>query len=457
MIRITSMNIFSRIPKPIIPILFINFVSTLSFSIVLPFLYILVGKYGGNSFSYGILTATYSLFQLIGSPLLGSWSDKFGRKPILLLSQFGTFISWIIFLFAFFLDQISVITINNGILGVLTITFPLLAIFLARAIDGITGANVSVANAYLADISSSDSRTKNFGLMSVSANLGFIIGPALAGLLGETNLGLLLPIIVACLISLLGLILILVLLKPQKIQKETINQQLKAKSDSSFKKMMSIPHFKLILWMNFLIFLGFNFFYVSFPVFIIADLGWSEFELGFLLSFLSICMVLVQGPGLSKISNKISTNTLMISGSIILSLGFVILIFKELIILYLSMALIAIGNGFLYPSLVATLSDHAGDDLQGAAQGYITSVGSLASILGLLIGGVLYEIIQADLFIVSGITFLILMFLCIQLRILEKYHDLDKKCIHGFINKTQPVIESCDPFVLSKKFKKVDN
>jgi MFS family permease len=455
------MNYLPNIPKAIIPILFINFISTLSFSIVLPFLFILVGDYGGNAFIYGILGATYSVFQLVGSPLLGSWSDKLGRRPILLLSQFGTLVSWIVFLIAFFLDTSALIEVDNSILGIFTLTLPLLALFFARALDGITGGNISVANAYLADISTNENRTKNFGLMSVSASLGFVIGPALAGLLGGTQLGLVLPVAVAVLISIIGLILIIVLMKPS--EKKVVNQsqdENKELKKTSFRQILEIPHLKLILLMNFIIFLGFNFFYISFPVFIISDpdLQWSldigtrNLELGFLLTFLSICMVIVQGPLLSRVSNKTSTNNLMIIGSVLLSLGFVTIILREPLFLYSAMILIALGNGLLYPSLIATLSNHAGDEFQGATQGYAASSGSLASIIGLVIGGVLYEILKSVLFIFSALTILILVVMTFRLRLIEKVHEKDIKCVVDLVKTSQSVIETCDPFSVPKKY-----
>jgi MFS family permease len=455
------MNFLPNIPKAIIPILFINFISTLSFSIVLPFLFILVGDYGGNAFIYGILGATYSVFQLIGSPLLGSWSDKFGRRPILFLSQFGTLVSWIVFLFAFFLDTSSLIDINNSFLGIFALTLPLLALFFARALDGITGGNISVANAYLADISTNENRTKNFGLMSVSASLGFVIGPALAGLMGGTSFGLILPVAIAVLISVIGLILIVVLMKPT--EKKVVNENPddnKERKKTSFKQILEIPHLKLILLMNFIVFLGFNFFYISFPVFIITDpdLQWSldigirNLELGFLLTFLSVCMVIVQGPILSRISNKTSTNNLMIIGSVLLSLGFVTIVLREPVFLYSAMVLIALGNGLLYPSLVATLSNHAGDEFQGATQGYAASSGSLASIIGLIIGGVLYEILKEVLFIFSAFTILILVVMSFRLRFVEKTHKIDSKCVDGLVKKSQAVSDSCDLFSVPKKY-----
>lgn len=170
----------------IFPLLFSNFIVTLGFSIVLPFLVFLVIDFGGNSIIYGILAAIYPAFQLIGAPLLGKWSDRIGRKKVLLVSNTGTFIGWIIFLAALLVPVWPIHNIDSQVAGSFVITLPLIILFLARGIDGITGGNISVANAYLADVSTDKDRSKNFGKMAISSNLGFIIGPVLAGILGTT-------------------------------------------------------------------------------------------------------------------------------------------------------------------------------------------------------------------------------------------------------------------------------
>jgi DHA1 family tetracycline resistance protein-like MFS transporter len=99
-------------PPPLFPILLVNFVGTLGFSIVLPFLVFLVMKFGGDAIVYGLLAATYPAFQLIGSPILGRWSDIFGRKRVLLLSNVGTSVGWILFLFALFLPAENTFSID---------------------------------------------------------------------------------------------------------------------------------------------------------------------------------------------------------------------------------------------------------------------------------------------------------------------------------------------------------
>ena len=194
----------------------ITFLGTLGFSIVLPFLVFLITDLGGNAIVYGILSATYPTFQLIGAPLLGRWSDIYGRKKILLLSHGGTLAGWMIFFIALFLPVNNLFNIDAAIIGTFVITLPLAALFLARAIDGLTGGNVSVASAYVADISSDENRSKNFGKMAISSNLGFIVGPALAGILGATVYGEALPVLAALILSLVVLVVIVLTLKETK-------------------------------------------------------------------------------------------------------------------------------------------------------------------------------------------------------------------------------------------------
>jgi MFS transporter, DHA1 family, tetracycline resistance protein len=201
---------------PLYPLLLINFIGTLGFSIVLPFLVFLVIDFGGNAIVYGILAAVYPAFQLVGAPILGRWSDIYGRKKVLLVSHGGTLIGWIFFLFALFLPIENLFSIDSPLFGAIVITIPLIVLFFARSIDGITGGNVSVANAYLADVSTDVNRSKNFGKMAVSSNLGFIVGPAIAGILGSTIYKEVLPVLAALVLSLITLFVIGFTLKESK-------------------------------------------------------------------------------------------------------------------------------------------------------------------------------------------------------------------------------------------------
>ena len=393
---------------PVFPILLINFVGSLGFSIVLPFLVFLVTKFGGNSMVYGIMGAVYPAFQLVGAPLLGKWSDIYGRKKILLLSQAGTLAGWVIFFVSFYV--------------------PIAVIF-----------NISVANAYLADITDEKDRNRNFGKMSVSANIGFIAGPALAGILGATVYAEKLPVLGAIIISLAAVVLILFFLpdsdpKPfnetdaapsiQKVlgheNKECFKE--KTKKKIKLKDVLKIKFIPFFLILYFLIFLGFNFYYTAFPVHVVQKLGWNLGQMGAFFAVLSLLMAIVQGPLLSYVSKRISESRLIIFGSFILGINFVLLYSNNTTIIFTSAALFALGNGLMWPSFLSLLSKAAGKVYQGSVQGFANSMGSLASIAGLIAGGVIYaRFAEVTFLIAAGVLFLVFI---LTFRLLP----IEKKC-----------------------------
>jgi MFS transporter, DHA1 family, tetracycline resistance protein len=407
----------------IFSLLLITFIGTLGYSIVLPFLVFLVVDLGGNAIVYGILSAMYPAFQLIGAPILGRWSDIYGRKKILLLSHGGTLAGWMIFLIALFLPVNNLFNVNSTIIGTFAITLPLAALFLARAIDGLTGGNVSVASAYVADISSDENRSKNFGKMAISSNLGFIVGPALAGILVATVYGEVLPVLAALIISLVVLVVIVFFLKETKcsILMETPDKNYVGRVFSfeskecyktanpnrlKFRDVFKLKHISFLLVLYFLIFLGFNIFYTSFPIHAVDGLGWTVTQMGIFYAVLSGIMVLVQGPILRKALRKFSEEQLVIIGSVILGTNFILFVSPDIILIYGAAVLFAVGNGLMWPSVMSILSNRAGIVYQGTVQGVANSFGSLASIIGLLVGGLLYNVLGATTFLVSaGVIF----------------------------------------------------
>ena len=417
----------------LIPILSVNFIGTLGFGIVLPFLVFLVTRFGGNAVIYGMLGATYSVFQLIGAPFLGKLSDQHGRKKILFLSQFGTLLSWLIFFSAMFLPLTALFEIDSVFFGSFTLTVPLLVLFFSRALDGITGGNVSVANAYMADITEESDRSKNYGKLAISSNLGFIIGPALAGLLGITAWGEKLPVLAAILISLIALLLIIFLLpehKPKRIEQDnesvTVRKVLGQEQNECFtieckekitvRDVLHLKDITFLLLIYFLVFLGFNFFYIAFPVHAVQALNWDLTATGTFFSFLSIVMVLVQGPVLSYASKKWADHLLVFFGSLILAASFLCFISLNTYMIYSGAAFLALGNGIMWPSLLSLISKRSGEKFQGTIQGYASSLGSMASIIGLLAGGVLYHQMGANIFILSAVIIFIIFIMCFNLK-----------------------------------------
>ncbi len=385
---------------------------------------------------YGILGASYPAFQLIGAPLLGKWSDIYGRKKILLLSQAGTFIGWAVFFTAFFIPVTELLHIDTPYTGSFILTLPLVILFIARAIDGITGGNISVANAYLADISTEKERNKNYGKMAISSNLGFIAGPLLAGILGSTVYKEIPPVLGAIIISLIAIFIIIFYLpdsgvktfvKPEKADVKKVlgfeNKEcykIKGEDKITLKKVLKIRFIPYILFLYFLIFLGFNFFYTAFPVHVVQTLGWSIAETSVFYAILSLIMVVVQGPVLSYLSKKFADSTLIILGNLILGTNFVLLLSSDMIIIYTAAALFAVGNGLMWPSVLSLLSKAAGKTFQGSVQGFAGSLASLASIIGLIAGGFLYSKIGAGTFLIAAFTIYAVFLLSFRLIRIEK-------------------------------------
>ena len=404
----------------IYPILTVNFVGTLGFSIVLPFLVYLVTRLGGNALIYGAMGATYSVFQLIGAPILGRWSDRVGRKRILLLSQLGTLASWGIFLVALSLPVRTMVEVDSRILGAFTLTVPLIVLFLARALDGLTGGNVSVANAYLADITPEAERGATFGKMAVAANFGFIVGPALAGLLGATAMGETLPVLAAFAISLIAAVLIVAALPespttpitsdPERAnvsqvlgpdQKECF--RIKCPQQPSGLGILRLPGVSLILAIQFFVFLAFNLFYIAFPVHAATTIAWSLTQVGVFFSALGFMMALVQGPVLSWAGRRWSDRALVLVGSALLAVSFGFFTVNDTLTIYMGAAFLALGNGLMWPSLLAILSKAADSSVQGAVQGFAGSSAAVASILGLVVGGFLYGFLEAQVFVLAAV------------------------------------------------------
>nr|WP_272210242.1 MFS transporter [Marinicella sp. W31]MDC2876107.1 MFS transporter [Marinicella sp. W31] len=371
----------------IAPLLAVTFVGTLGFSIVTPFLVVLVTQWGGNAVVYGILAATYSFFQLFGAPALGKMSDRMGRRRLLLLSQLGTLLSWIVFLVAFALPDGVLFQVSNPWFGDFVLTLPLLALFFARAADGLTGGNVSVSNAYLSDITAEEDRTRNFGRMAVASNLGFVVGPAVAGLLGATVLGAALPVIAAVVISAIALGFIqfgLVEAVPKPItkfieepsacdlygQEKQSAYKVEGVESDGIGAILALPRMPVLMVVNFLVMLGFSFFYVAFPVHAIEVLDWGVTQIGLFFALLSVAMILVQGPVLARLGETSGDRALMSFGGACLALGFAAFFFPRAEFVYAGAALIALGNGLMWPTFMAVLSKAACERLQGAVQGY---------------------------------------------------------------------------------------
>ncbi len=412
--------------KKIFPLLLVNFIGALGYSVILPFLVFLIQEFGGSAVIYGVLGAMYPLFQFIGAPLLGSWSDRVGRKKVLLLSQAGTFISWCIFIVAFFVPVVSLKSIDTESYGIIALTLPILILIVARAFDGLTGGNISVANAYLSDITDGKDRDAGFGKISAAMNLGFIIGPVISGLLSSLPNGKFLTVCLAAAISLVGIFIIQFMLPDTNVRagkkayrpsllRRIFNRELKDCEDSGAEReyqgsVFAIPYVPLFMILYFGIFLAFNFFYAAFPLYAAEILEWSPSRLGFFFTVLSAVMICVQWWLLPKLSDRFKDIALFITGNVLLVVCFSLLTLKNDVYIYTSAVFFGLGNGMMWPSFMAMLSRIGNKTQQGAIQGFAGSAGSLASIVGMLSGGFIYGVLEGRIFYLTAAGLLLISF-----------------------------------------------
>jgi MFS family permease len=417
-------------PKGLGPLLAVNFAGSLGYAIVMPFLVYLVLQWGGNAVVYSLISAAYSAFQIIGSPLLGRWSDIWGRKRILLLSQAGSLVSWIIALIAFYVPIVTLTKLDSSLLGKFTLTLPLLFLFLARALDGLTGGNVSVANAYVADISPANLRNANFGKLSASSNAGEVLGPALAGFLVGTALGYQLPVMVAATVCFIATMMIWFRLPDSKPVVAPIHPtsasamtactgrnhltraHRPASASLSVSEILSLPQIPVLLSASFLVNLAFSIFNIALPVYVVQALSWSPGKMGAFFAVMSMVMVVVEGPVLRYVSKVCSNAVLIAIGGLVLGCGFLLLDTDADATVFTAAVLIAVGNGLMWPLLVALLSAKAGEH-QGAVQGFAGSTSAVATIIGLLIGGLLYGSLQGWLFALAALLSFVVMLMAL--------------------------------------------
>ncbi len=350
-------------------IFLIIFINMLGFGIILPLLPYYVESLGAGPITIGLVSAAYSLFQLISAPILGELSDKFGRRPVLLFSIGGTALSF-------------------GILGIAN-SIPLL--FLSRIIDGASGGNISTAQAYIADITKKEDRTSGMGFMMAAFSLGFIFGPAVGGLLSVYGNSV--PAFVAGGVALFATIATYFFL-PESLKE---NQVVKAKkrkkifSMRDFYDALTHPDVGVFLTISFLMMFAFSLMQGTFALFTEHSLHLTAKDNGYLFAYIGIIGVFIQLFLLRRVlkiwsEKKISIITLI---GMALALG-LIAISSNIYTLIVAITILALSNGISGPVLAGLISKNTPDNEQGNVAGMNQSVGGVARLIGPVSGTYLY-------------------------------------------------------------------
>ncbi len=386
--------------KPALATVFlVVLIDLLGFGIVLPLLPFYAQEFAASAVMIGLLYSVYSFMQLIFSPIWGSWSDRIGRRPIMLLSTFGAVIAYIIFGLA-------------ESLGVL---------FFSRIVAGTMGGNISTAQAYIADVTDDENRARGMGLIGAAFGIGFVIGPATATALIHpafhefvANAGFIqfsewmgnnrfaLPGFFAAFLSLCSFLMVLFVL-PETVdttKKHTGTIRRPSVFTPQFWRMISIQKNKssrgflipLIIGF-FLLSFGESSLYSAFPLFAEGQLNMTAEEVGIQFFYIGIIAVVVQGFLIKPLTTFFSEEKLFLTGNILMVIGLGLIPFAHnMLTLALFLGLMALGKSLNTPAITSLISKEAGTDNVGAIMGASQGLSGLGRMIGPTWGGALFAV-----------------------------------------------------------------
>lgn len=386
--------------KPALTTVFlVVMIDLLGFGIVLPLLPFYAQEFAASAVMIGLLYSVYSFMQLIFSPIWGSWSDRIGRRPIMLLSTFGAVIAYIMF----------------GLAESLTI------LFFSRIVAGTMGGNISTAQAYIADVTDSENRARGMGLLGAAFGIGFVVGPAtatalihpsfheliasagwteLAGWMSENRFAL--PGFFAAFLSFCSFLMVLFLLP------ETVDRS-KAKEPTYRRPTIFLPRFWRELSQTksqssrgyliplvigfFLLSFGESSLYSSFPLFAESEIGLTAEQVGIQFFYIGVIAVVIQGFLIKPLTTLFSEEKLFLTGNILMVIGLGLIPFADsMLTLALFLGLMAVGKSLNTPTITSLISKEAGSDNVGAVMGASQGLSGLGRMIGPTWGGALFAV-----------------------------------------------------------------
>jgi MFS family permease len=374
--------------------LFIAFANSLSFTILIPILYLYGKEFGLTDFQTSLLFATYAGAQFISTPIIGKLSDRFGRKPLLIISLAGTVIA-------------------NFLAGTASGAAML---FFARFLDGITGGNVSVAQAIVSDVTPAEERAKAFGLFgAVTFGLGFIVGPILSWI-AQRFFSLGAGFLASSAISSIALTLVLIAL-PETLQTKA------AKAEKwwdiglgNLITGLAIPRVGILLVINFLIGTTFTIFTFAFQPYFIHVLGQDSQSLTILFAGFGLVSVVMQAKGIGLLTQRLSLVKILFIGLFMRSLTFLLMPDFPNIVYFVCVTLVfSMFNALVQPMITTLISLNSKPEVQGMAMGLNASYLNVSNAFGPIIAGLIVnqyhpETYRYPFYLAGVLTFSVLVF-----------------------------------------------
>ena len=351
-------------------------VDVLGYAIILPLLPFFAEHFGASPTVVGILVSAYAVCQFIAGPVLGQISDRVGRKPVLIVSQIGTFISFLI----------------------LANAWALWVVFLARILDGLTAGNLSLAQAYISDVTRPAERSKSYALIGIAFGIGFLIGPAIAGALVGVNPNA--PFYAAATLS-FGSILCTTFLLPAKPERPALEPgeeeapgtaRLGLFDLAGYAKFFVRPGLSVYLWQFFFFAFAFSGFVGAFALFAQARLHFGPREVGYTFAYVGLLGIVIQGGLIRALVKHLGDKGLVFTGFIASVIGYagIGLTFNWKMLLFISI-FSSYGTGALRAAITSLVTQAGGRREQGVLLGLTQSITSVCQIVAPLISGILID------------------------------------------------------------------
>jgi len=344
------------------------FIDILGFGIVIPVLPLYAEHFGATALQIGWLVGIFSLAQFFFAPVWGKVSDRVGRKPVLLVGLVGTVAGYVLM----------------GLAG------SVMMLMVARLIAGIGGANISAAQAYLADISTGENRAKAMGLLGAAFGLGFVFGPALGGW-ASVKFNYAAPMYIAAGLAAVNFFFVLFCLPESLKRGEGVERR-----EAIFPHLFRHVKLRTFLWSvvsYFLVIVGFSIMTTLFALYLFHRFGMDALHTGYVLAGIGIIGVIIQGGLIGRLVKRFGEAKLALAGAVVMSAGLGGLAFSSTFgWMLVTAAAIGVGNSLLMPTLSSLASRSAEPEWQGRALGVMQSSGSLARWVGPMFAGVLLTV-----------------------------------------------------------------
>lgn len=352
----------------LLTIFFTVFLDILGFGIIIPLLPFYAKNFGSNEFVIGALMASNGLAQFLFNPIWGRVSDKYGRRPVMLVTVLGSG-------FAYYLFGVAE---------------SILVLFISRLLAGIAGATVGVAQSCISDLTTREERSKVLGMLGAAFSLGFIFGPILSGVLNEY--GRHLPGYVAGVLSLINFAMVWFFLPESNQNKEVKGEAKKAFDWEGFKESIKNSEMANLLLVQFISMLSISNLFATSALFLNAKFNYDVKETSYIFAYFGVCSSIVQGLIVGKLTRKYSEAKLLAFSSIAMAVGLGLMPFSRNVVeLLITTGLIFCGNSIMNPCLTSLITQRAKESQIGVTLGVSQSLGSLARIFGPLWGGFIFS------------------------------------------------------------------